>query len=111
VVIHRGERKETIHLGTELEKSRVALRSFDGDFQKRLLQVAKAKRTVYFTQGHGERTRTPAGPSSRTTVDAVYRTVAAPSPERTRPRSTARRRTPRGTWPRTSSPPVSRTAA
>jgi hypothetical protein len=77
VVLKKGERKESLFLGTEFEKARTALRSFDGDFQKRLLQVAKSRRTVYLTQGHGERTRDPVGgPEGRATVDAVYQELA-----------------------------------
>jgi hypothetical protein len=57
VVIQKGKNKETLYVGTDLEKARGNLRGLDGDVQRRLLQVGKAKRTIYFTAGHGERTR------------------------------------------------------
>ena len=56
VVISRGSRHESIFLGTELEKSKSQLRGLDQDVQKHLLQVAKSKKTIYLTVGHGERT-------------------------------------------------------
>lgn len=55
VVIYRGERKEQLMLGTELDKSRTQLRNLDQEIQKRLLAVAKSKKTIYLTAGHGER--------------------------------------------------------
>lgn len=55
VVVARGERKELMAVGLELQKARTQLRSFDQEFQKRLLNVARARRTIYFTTGHGER--------------------------------------------------------
>ena len=61
VVLKKGGRKETISIGVELEKSRGQLRSLDSEVQKRVLQVGKARRTVYFTAGHGERTKDPLG--------------------------------------------------
>ena len=53
----------------------------------------------------------PAARSSSTPMAARRRMAAAPSPARTRPRSTARPPMPRATSPRTSSPPASPTAA
>jgi hypothetical protein len=55
IVIAKGARKESLYIGTDFEKSRTQLKSLDQDLNKRLLQVAKAKRTIYMTQGHGER--------------------------------------------------------
>ena len=53
----------------------------------------------------------PAARSSSTPTAAPLRTAAAPSPARTRARSTAPAPTPPATWPRTSSPPASPSAA
>ena len=73
VVIKKGQRKETISVGLELEKSRAQLRALDGEVQKRVLQVGKSRRTVYFTSGHGERTKDPLGVSDqRQTVRILH---------------------------------------
>ena len=53
----------------------------------------------------------PGARSSSTPMAARRRTAAAPFRARTRPRSTARRPMRRAIWPRTSSPPISPTAA
>ncbi|MGA9523231.1 MAG: Gldg family protein [Myxococcaceae bacterium] len=55
IVVAQGKRKELLGMGLELEKARGQLRSLDKEFQKRLLKVAKERRTLYFTTGHGER--------------------------------------------------------
>jgi hypothetical protein len=59
VVISKGGRKESLNIGTDLEKSRTNLKGLDADVQKKLLLVAKSKRTIYLTAGHGERTEDP----------------------------------------------------
>lgn len=59
IVLRRGSRKESSWVGTDLEKSRHVLRTLDSDVQKRLRQVAKSRRTVYLTSGHGERLKNP----------------------------------------------------
>lgn len=41
-------------VGTELEDSKRNLKKLDEEFRKRLLEMSKGKRTVYFTVGHGE---------------------------------------------------------
>ena len=61
IVISKGNRKESMVIGTELEKARSSLRGLDQDMQKRLLLVAKSKRIIYLTQGHGERREEPLG--------------------------------------------------
>ena len=44
--------------------------------QKRLLQVAKARRTVYLTAGHGERTKDPlAASDQRPTIESSIKTL------------------------------------
>lgn len=63
VVISRGNRREQLILGVDLEKARGQLRTLDQEIQKRLLSVARTRRVVYLTTGHGERTaeKTTAG--------------------------------------------------
>lgn len=41
-------------VGTELDDAKRNLKKLDEEFRKRLLEMAKGKRTVYFTVGHGE---------------------------------------------------------
>lgn len=55
IVVARGDRKELMAVGLELERAKTQLRGFDQEFQKRLLTIARAKKTIYFTIGHGER--------------------------------------------------------
>lgn len=59
IVIAKGGRKESLNVGTDLEKARTSLRGLDQDVQKKLLLVAKSKRTIYLTAGHGERSEDP----------------------------------------------------
>ena len=76
VVVRKGARKEALSTGTEVEKSRTQLRSLDQEMQKRFLQVGKARRTVYLTAGHGERTQDSlGGADQRGTIDMLYRTL------------------------------------
>jgi hypothetical protein len=75
VVLKKGARKETVYLGTEAEKARTQLRGLDVEVQKRVLQIAKSKRTVYMTSGHGERTQDPVGSEQRATIDILWRTL------------------------------------
>ena len=62
IVLARSGRRELMSMGLEMEKARGQLRSFDQDFQKRLLTLARARRTIYFTSGHGERASDKTGP-------------------------------------------------
>lgn len=76
VVLKKGARKENLFLAVELEKARTQLRSLDAEIQKRLLQVARSRRTVYLTAGHGERTQDPlGGADQRATIDILYKTL------------------------------------
>jgi hypothetical protein len=61
IVVAKGSRKESMVIGTEIEKARSSLRGLDQDVQKRLLLVARNKRIIYLTQGHGERREEPVG--------------------------------------------------
>jgi hypothetical protein len=74
VVFKKGGRKETLFLGVEAEKARTQLRGLDVEVQKRVLQIAKSKRTVYMTSGHGERTQDPIANEQRANIDIHWRT-------------------------------------
>ncbi|MHB8874201.1 MAG: Gldg family protein [Myxococcaceae bacterium] len=65
VVVSRGVRKEKLLLGLELERSRSQLRNFDQEIQKRLLQVGRARKTIYLTGGHGERQEETTSPTDQ----------------------------------------------
>ncbi len=73
IVLSKGARHESIYLGTELEKAKSQLRGLDQDVQKRLLMVARSKKTIYLTAGHGERTEEPLGGSDqRAAISLLY---------------------------------------
>ena len=55
IVVSRGERHETYLTGNVLDSSKSQLRELDPEVQKRLYQVARAKKILYVTTGHGER--------------------------------------------------------
>lgn len=76
VVLKKGARKESLFIAVELEKARTQLRGLDAEVQKRLWQVAKSRRTVYLTAGHGERTQDPlGGADQRATIEILYKTL------------------------------------
>ncbi|MGQ0507851.1 MAG: Gldg family protein [Myxococcaceae bacterium] len=77
LVISRGAKREQLNLGTDLERARNSLRTFDQDFQKRLLQVTRARRVVYVTTGHGERNEEKGGPDSRSGSSGVKTLLSA----------------------------------
>ena len=55
VAFSRGGHKELLSLGQQLESARTQLRNLDLEAQKRILQVARPRQTLYFVGGHGER--------------------------------------------------------
>ncbi|HEY1332628.1 MAG TPA: DUF4350 domain-containing protein, partial [Myxococcaceae bacterium] len=55
IAVSRGERHETYVTGNALDSSKSQLRELDPEVQKRLYQVARAKKILYLTTGHGER--------------------------------------------------------
>jgi hypothetical protein len=65
VVVAKKGRREQISPGLELETARSTLQKFDQEFQKRLLQVVKSKRTIYFVTGHGERSEDNSSPTDK----------------------------------------------
>ena len=54
IVLVRDKKRETLELGTDIEKVKGKLKNLDGEFQKSLLKVIRGKLTAYFTVGHGE---------------------------------------------------------
>lgn len=70
VVVQREGRKELLLIGQELEKSRAQLKNLDSELQRRFLLVAREKKTVYLTTGHGERLEDP---SSKEDLRATVR--------------------------------------
>lgn len=69
VVIGRGNRREQLVLGMEMERARNQLRTLDQEVQKRLLAVAKPRKVVYLTTGHGERSaERSTGTDQRSTI-------------------------------------------
>lgn len=55
ISVSRGDRHETYVTGNVLDSSKSQLRELDPEVQKRLYQVARAKKILYLTTGHGER--------------------------------------------------------
>lgn len=62
IVLMRGQQKESINVGTELKTAQVKLKQLDSEFQKALTKVLRARRTAYFTVGHGELNDTKTDP-------------------------------------------------
>jgi hypothetical protein len=54
IVVERGTQQEKLTVGTDMQAARAKLKTLDADFQKSLLKVLRAKKTAYFTVGHGE---------------------------------------------------------
>jgi hypothetical protein len=73
IVFQKGTKREQVLLPLEYEKAKGSLRSLDQDVQKKLLLVARAKRTLYFTAGHGERTELHAGQFDQRATDKGLR--------------------------------------
>jgi len=59
VVIARGAVHESIQIPVKIENARFKLRTLDQDVHKRILSVARGKRTIYLVQGHEEKSFTP----------------------------------------------------
>lgn len=73
IVISRGEQREVYTVGLEIDRARGQLQRLDQEVQKRLLNVARPRRVVYFTGGHGERSddRAPPGQTPRSGVEQL----------------------------------------
>ncbi len=55
VVFSRGEQREVHTVGLDIDRARGQLSRLDQEVQKRLLTVARPRRVLYLTTGHGER--------------------------------------------------------
>ncbi|HEX6239232.1 MAG TPA: Gldg family protein, partial [Polyangiales bacterium] len=54
IVLAKGKVTRSVVVGTELDSARGKLKTLDRDLQAQLLKLARARRTVYMTVGHGE---------------------------------------------------------
>lgn len=54
LVLKQGEAKQTLSVGGDMDAARPKLKTLDRDFQEQLLKIAKSRKTVYLTAGHGE---------------------------------------------------------
>lgn len=73
VVIARGARREQLLIQTELERARSDLKTLDVEVMKRLLTVARTRRTLYLTAGHGERSASEGFPLARRATIRAFR--------------------------------------
>lgn len=55
VVLARGEQRQTIEFGVELDLAKTKLRKLDSEVQTALLKLQRKQSTVYWVTGHGER--------------------------------------------------------
>ncbi|WP_224241595.1 DUF4350 domain-containing protein [Hyalangium gracile] len=62
VVLSRGEQREVYTAGLDIERARGQLARLDQEVQKRMLTVARPRRVIYLTEGHGERSDDRAAP-------------------------------------------------
>lgn len=77
ILVQRGGRKEQLLLGTDLDGARSDLARFDADFQKRLLAVTRAKKTIYLAVGHGERGESKSNTDRRAPIRALKDLIEA----------------------------------
>ena len=52
--LRRGDAKESIYFGLDLDEARGRLRVLDGQIHEKLLELMRERRVVYLTTGHGE---------------------------------------------------------
>ncbi|HUU03600.1 MAG TPA: hypothetical protein VM425_19345 [Myxococcota bacterium] len=55
ILLVRGESKQKITIGADLERAKRNLRKLDSEFQKAMLKLHRNKDVVYLIRGHGER--------------------------------------------------------
>lgn len=77
IVFSRGGRNEQLLVGSELERARNQLRNLDQEAQKRLLMLARQKRTIYLTSGHGERSGQKEATDQRSGITLLRRLLQA----------------------------------
>ena len=61
VILRKGDARAQIFVGDVFDKARDNLRTFDRNFFGKLLEMARPRRKVYLTVGHGERNEKSAG--------------------------------------------------
>ncbi len=54
IIIQKGDQRQKVDLGDQLEGARKKLRKLDVDFQKALVSLIEPPRVAYFTRTHGE---------------------------------------------------------
>ena len=64
-VLSRGERHEVYKVGLDLDRARGQLARLDNAVQRRLLMLARPRRVLYLTAGHGERGEAPPKPGEQ----------------------------------------------
>jgi hypothetical protein len=65
IVLRKGEVTKSVSIGEELSAARNNLRRLDATFHAALLELGQARRILYVTVGHGERTEQPDGGEPR----------------------------------------------
>ena len=63
IALSKGGVTHTLTIGTEIDQAKGKLKTLDRDFQEQLTKLARDRRTVYVTVGHGELNETSRGPS------------------------------------------------
>ncbi|WP_225410102.1 Gldg family protein [Stigmatella hybrida] len=83
VVFSKGEKREVYTVGLELDRARGQLQRLDQEVQRRLLTVARPRRVVYFTTGHGERSdgRAAPGEAARAGINQLKELLRAQNVE------------------------------
>ncbi len=77
VAFRKRQRVETLFLDPDATFARKQLRTLDGQVQGVVLQLARARRTIYFTAGHGEHPVLTGGPlGERTRATALGRLLS-----------------------------------
>lgn len=83
LVLARAENQQTVTIGTELAKSRAALRKLDEEVHGRFMKLLREKKLAYLTTGHGElNDKAASQPEGRTAE--VFRQVLDQGGVRTR---------------------------
>jgi hypothetical protein len=54
IVLVRGDQRERLVIGTDMNRARANLRTLDREVQSALLPLIRGRRVVYLTTGHGE---------------------------------------------------------
>jgi hypothetical protein len=72
IVLSKGSVTHSLTVGTEFEQAKAKLKTLDRDFQEQLTKLARERRTVYLTVGHGELNETPRGPEGSMTRSGSF---------------------------------------